>query len=154
MSGIYQIPFTYTGNSLVDLVSALAASGKPLIILGFLIGQKSDFGDANEEGIELIFRSGQTSAGSGGAASTPVNNDGSGGSASLTARAADTTKASGGTIVERGKYPWNIRVAYDKMFTEYEQILIPAGVRFSFEINSAPADSLTIFGHVLVQEIG
>ena len=152
--GIFQVPFTYTGNGLVDLASILAASGKPLVILGFNIAQKSDFGDSQEEGVELIFRSGQTSAGSGGASAAPINVDGSGGSASFTARAGDTTKASGGTIVERGKWGWNVRAAYDKMFTEYEQLLIPAGIRASFEINSAPADSLTIFGHLLVQEIG
>jgi len=153
MSGVFRVPFAYTGNANVDLCAIVAASGKPLVVLGYTIGQTSDFGDAQEESLGLVFKTGATTVGSGGSAVTPVNTDLSGGAASFTARQADTTKSSGGTIVSHGPYPWNVRVQDPVRFTQEEQILVTAGTRCVLEIPAA-ADSLTVIGHLLVQEIG
>lgn len=154
MSGVFRVPFAYTGNANVDLSEVTAASTKPLVILGFDIGQTSDVGDAAEEILLLVIKSGQTTSGSGGSSATPVNVDQSGGAASFAAEQANTTKASGGTIVSHGSgFHWNVRMPLQIRFTQEEQILLPAATRATLEIPAA-ADSLTIAGQLICQEIG
>lgn len=154
MSGIYRVPFAYTGNANVDLAEVTAASTKPICILGFDIGQTSDVGDAAEEILLLQIKSGQSTSGSGGSSTTPVNTDQTGGAASMTSEQANTTKATGGTPVTHGSgFHWNVRMPLQIRFTQEEQILLGAGVRMTLEIPAA-ADSLTVAGQLLVQEIG
>lgn len=153
MSGYYNIPFAYTGNANVDLLEVNVASTKPVLVLGYDIQQTSDVGDAAEEILALLLKTGATTSGSGGSASTPVNLDRSGAAASLTAEQANTTKASAGTIVTVLTLGWNIRQPDRVIFTQEQQILLPASARLTFEIPAA-TDSLTITGQMYVWEIG
>lgn len=153
MSGVYTVPFAYTGNANVDLVELNVASTKPLVILGYDIQQTSDVGDAAEEIVTLTLKTGASTSGSGGSASTPVAADRSNAAATFTAEQANTTKASTGTIVTVATYGWNVRVPDREKFTQEQQILLPASARATFEI-SAATDSLTITGQLWVQEIG
>ena len=150
---IFTIPFAYTGNANVDLLELVAPTAAKWIVLGFDIGQTSDAGDANEEILLLSLKSGQTTSGSGGSASTPVPTDcvsapGSG----AAAEQANTTKASAGTILTHATYPWNVRVPTSVVLTQEQQIILPAARRMTLEI-AAAADSLTISGQVWGQEI-
>jgi len=154
MSGVFRVPFAYTGSANVDLCEITAAAGKPCVILGFDVGQTSDVGDAAEEILLLALKTGASTSGSGGSASTPVNTDTSGGAASLAAEQGNTTKASTGTIVSHGSgWHWNVRMPLSVRFTQEEQILLAASARATLEIPAA-ADSLTIAGQLIVQEIG
>lgn len=153
MSGVFRVPFAYTGNANVDLCEINVASTKPGVVLGFDIAQSSDVGDAAEEILKLQFKTGATTSGLGGSATTPVNTDLSGGAATATAEQANTTKATGGTIVSHGEgIGWNVRMPLSHRFTQEEQIGLPSGSRLTLEIPAA-ADSLTVFGSVLYQEL-
>lgn len=150
---IFTIPFAYTGNANVDLLELVAPTAAKWIILGFDIGQTSDAGDANEEILLLSLKSGQTTSGSGGSASTPVPTDCVSAPASgAAAEQANTTKASAGTILTHATYPWNVRVPTSVVLTQEQQIILPAARRMTLEI-AAAADSLTISGQVWVQEL-
>ncbi len=155
MSGVFRVPFAYTGSANVDLCEITAASSKPCVLLGFDIGQTSDVGDAAEEVLALAVKTGTsgTTSGSGGSSSTPVNTDTSGGSASLTAEQANTTKMTGGTIVQHALHHWNVRMGLQVRYTQEEQILLSASMRATLEIPAA-ADSLTVAGQLIIQEIG
>lgn len=153
MSGYFNVPFAYTGNANVDLLEINVASTKPLLILGYDIQQTSDVGDAAEEILALTLKTGATTSGSGGSASTPVNLDRSGGAASFTAEQANTTKASAGTIVTVLTLGWNIRMPDRVIFTQEQQILLPAAARLTLELPAA-TDSLTITGQLYCWEIG
>jgi len=153
MSGVFGVPFTYTGNANVDLSEVTAASTKPLVVLGYDIAQTSDTGDAAEEILLLTVKTGQTTSGSGGSASTPTAMDTSNAAATFVAEQANTTKASGGTIVTRGSYGWNVRMPDRVRFTQEEQVLLTSGLRATLEIPAA-ADSLTITGQLICQEVG
>jgi hypothetical protein len=156
MSGIYTVPFSFTGtDGTLDLVALVAHATKQCVLIGFEVGQSSDVGDAQEEIIQVKVRSGQTVAGSGGSAVTPTPTDPVGGVASgFTARMADTTQAGTGTIVDHYQYNWNIRQALNVILPEQWQVIFGAGRRLTIECISAPADSLTITGYAVVQEIG
>lgn len=153
MSGVYTVQFAYTGSATADLCAVVAASTKPLVILGYDIAQTSDFGDAQEEILQLTIKTGATVAGSGGSAVTPAPVDRSNAAASFTARQADTTKANTGTIVSVWSTGWNVRVPDSRRFTQEEQIVLTAGLRATLDFPTA-ADSLTVVGQLLVQEIG
>jgi len=155
MSGVFRVPFAYTGSANVDLAEITAASTKPLVILGFDIGQTSDVGDSAEEIIALVLKHGTsaTTSGSGGSSSTPVNADTTGGSASFTAEQGNATKMSGGTITTHATHHWNVRMPLNVRYTQEEQVLIGASARATLEIPAA-TDSLTIAGQLIVQEIG
>lgn len=153
MSGIYKVPFNYTGTGPLDLVELNPSASQPLLLLGFTIFQTSDFGDAAEEGQELTLETGNSTSGSGGASATPVSTYTDGGAAGFTAEMGNTTPASGGTNVERGRWGWNVRMEKEKMHTEAEQIKIAAGVRGVFRLKGTSADSLTIRGELIIQEV-
>lgn len=154
MSGTYKVPFAYTGSANVDLSEMNPHTNKALVILGAFAQQTSDLGDASEEVVLLTFKSGQTSSGSGGSSSTPTANDPSGTpTPGFTAEQANTSRASGGTIINHGDMGWNIRQPFDRIFSEQEQLIMEGARRCTLEI-SAASDSLTVTGYVLVQEIG
>lgn len=148
----FTVPFAYTGSANVDLLEMVAPTAAKWIILGFDIGQTSDVGDAAEEIIALSIKSGQSTSGSGGSTSTPVPTDcvsspGSGSSCEQ----ANTTKASTGTILSHATHHWNVRAPLSVVYTQEQQIILPAGRRATLEIPAA-IDSLTISGQVWVQE--
>lgn len=153
MSGVYSVPFAYTGNANVDLAEIVAASSKPIVILGWDLSQTSDVGDAAEEIVMISLKSGQTTSGTGGSSVTPVPTDSNGIAASFTAEQANTTKASAGTIVTHGNWGWNIRMPGDRLFSPEQQFIMAASRRATLEI-AAATDSLTIQGVLWVQEIG
>lgn len=118
MSRIYTVPYAGTltnagGNS--DWLSIQPADDKPTRLLGMILGQISEVGDAAEEGVNInILRLPATfTVGSGGSAVTPAALDATdtvayGG----TARCNDTTvSTTSGSIVTLYELGWNIRMA-------------------------------------------
>lgn len=155
MSGVYTVEFDGVAvTAQQDLFELVAAAAKPIIILGFGLSQSSEVGDAQEEQLTILIKSGQTTSGSGGSAPTPVANDSSGAAASFAAEANNVTKASAGTIVKHYPYSWNVRGPFDIILPEPMQLLMPGGRRMTMELASTPADSITMNGYIVVQEIG
>jgi hypothetical protein len=156
MAGIYTVSFDGVSVSAAqDLFAVVAPSNTAIVLLGFELGVgggTADAGDAQEELLRLRIRSGQTTAGSGGSAATPVNTTGGGGAASFSARVNDTTQASGGTIVVHWTGAFNPRAGFDKVFTDLQQIVLPAGRRATVELVEAPADALLLSGTLWVLE--
>lgn len=155
MSGIYTVQFNGVAiTTQQDLFELVAASGKPIVLLAFGLSQTTELGDAQEEQLLILLKSGQSTSGSGGSAPTPVPTDSGGIAASFTAEVNNTTKASTGTIVTHKPYAWNVRAPLDIVFTEQEQLVMAAGRRMTIELASTPNDSITCNGYAVVQEIG
>ena len=155
MSGIYTVPFVGVAvTAQQDLFELVAAAAKPLLVLGFGLSQSTELGDAQEEQLSIILKSGQTTSGSGGTTPTPVPADSTGSAAGFTAEVNNTTKASAGTILTHYPYTWNVRGPFDIILPEPMQLLMAAGRRFTLELASTPADSITMNGYMVVQEIG
>lgn len=155
MSGVYTVQFNgVAATAQQDLFELVAASGKPIVILGFSLSQSTEVGDSAEEALSILLKSGQSTSGSGGSTPTPVANDSTMAAAGFTAEANNTTKASSGTIVTHGAWNWNIRVPLDVLFTQEQQLVMAASRRCTLELATTPADSITISGVIWVQEIG
>lgn len=155
MSGVYTVQFNgVAATAQQDLFELVAASGKPIVILGFSLSQSTEVGDSAEEALSILLKSGQTTSGSGGSAPTPVANDSTMAAAGFTAEANNTTKASAGTIVTHGAWNWNIRVPLDVLFTQEQQLVMAASRRCTLELATTPADSITMSGVIWIQELG
>jgi hypothetical protein len=155
MSGVYTVQFNGVAvTAAQDLFELVAASGKPIVILGFSLSQSTEVGDTAEEALSILLKSGQSTSGSGGSTPTPVANDSTMAAAGFTAEANNTTKASTGTIVTHGAWAWNIRVPLDVLFTQEQQLVMAASRRCTLELATTPADSITLNGVIWVQELG
>lgn len=155
MSGVYTVQFNGVAvTAQQDFFQLTASSTKPIVILGFSLSQSSEVGDAQEEGLSILLKSGQTTSGTGGTAPTPVSTDSSGSAASFTAEVNNTTKASLGTIVTHAAWNWNVRVPFEVIFTPEQQLIMAASRRCTIELGTTPADSITVSGTIWVQEIG
>lgn len=155
MSGIYTVQFTSTAiTAAQDLAEIVAHATKQCVLLGFGVSQSTELGDAAEEQLSIVVKSGATVSGSGGSSYTPVANDGSGAASGFTAEVNNTTKANTGTIVTHYAYNWNVRSPMDIIYPEQYQLIFGAGRRLTIELVGAPADSVTTSFYAVVQEIG
>ncbi len=156
MSGIYTVQFNgVAATAQQDIFAIVAHATKQTVLLAWGISQSSEVGDTQEEGLSVLVKSGATVVGSGGTAPTPVSNDPvNSATVGFTARANDTTKASAGTIVTHYAYNWNVRVPLDQIYTDQMQLIFGAGRRLTVELATTPADSITLSGYIVLQEIG
>ncbi len=115
MSRIYSIPFNGSitaANAAVDLAALRPAADKPIRLRGVRIGQLSEVGDTQEEGINLTVRrfTATVTDGSGGTAPTPTPVDDIDAASGFSARVMDTTEATTSGTNELKEYlPWNVR---------------------------------------------
>lgn len=155
MSRVYTAQFTEVAVTAVqDLFEIVAAAGKNCRILGVTLGQITELGDAQEEELSILFKSGQTSGGSGGSTPTPVPLNVTDAAAGFTAETNNTTQASGGTIVTHHADVWNIRSPYIWLPPEKMQIELTGSRRLTVALNNAPSDSITMSGTIYVEEFG
>lgn len=144
----------------IDLLELTPASGAPIRIISTQIGQTSDFGDAAAENLLLRWIRGHTVPGSGGVTVTPTPNACPGTAASFTAKAFNTTIASGGTPVFGPSHCFNIAAGVDRplLLEEGFECNSDAGVMalriIDANSGTAPIDPLTVHGSVLVEEMG
>lgn len=137
-----------------DLLSLLATSTCAIKVHYFSCGQSSDTGDAQDELLRVRFQRGMTTVGSGG--TTPAMNpvDAQNTTAAVsTARANDTTAASAGTITQIYEECFNVRAGYVFMPTPDMRPTIAVSTRGAFNLVGAPADSLTMSGTIVWEEL-
>ena len=140
----------------IDIFEILSATGKPMALHGFELGQLSEVGDAQEEQLQLVLKyvTGAPTSGSGGGTSTfrPINPNDT--AAGLAIETGNTTKLSGGTSVELRRFPWNVRQSLLWVPTPEARHRAADGTRFVLELAATPADSISaVVGWVEVEEL-
>lgn len=155
MGRMYTVTFASVAATVQqDLFEIVAAAGKNLRIRALYLSQSSDVGDAAEEGLSILIKSGATTSGSGGSSPTPVPVNVTDAAAGFTAEANNTTKASTGTIVTHHAEDWNIRVPFQLILPPEMCVELTGSRRLTVELATTPADSLTISGTLYVEEFG
>jgi hypothetical protein len=129
----------------IDIFELLAASGKPLALGGFELGQTSEVGDAQEEMLSLVLKyvTGAPTSGSGGGTSTPQPMSPPDAAAGATVETGNTTKLTGGTSVELKRWSWNVRAPLLYLPIPESRITCDAGNRLVLELVTTPADSIS-----------
>lgn len=155
------MPRTYTVNfnavsvsAAQDLFEITPADDKPVRILGVVVGQYSDVGDAASENLSIKISRGWGTSGSGGSSYTPSPLDPVDTAAGFTAEINNTTVASTGTEVVLWSDVWNTQAGYVQWFPEGAQPTCSQanGTILTVRI-TAPADAVTANGSLVVQEV-
>lgn len=138
-----------------DLVELTPADDKPIEVLGFELYQITDLGDAAEEIIGVEWIRGHTTSGSGGSTPTPRPLNPNDAAAGFTAETFNTTAASVGTTNILQNHGWNIRIPTPVTYTPEATPQAGQGnTTLILRMLNAPADSITIGGHIVVREVG
>lgn len=162
MSRIYRVPFQGTltnagGDS--DLLEIVPADDKPCRLVGYVISQISEVGDAQEEGLRIsILHMGATfSSGSGGSAVTPVKNDVDVDvAAGFTAECNNTTVATtSGTTTTLEEVGWNVRnTPWERWFPDDDSAPTVRGTSgLLVRSQTTPADDISIDVTFYVKEL-
>ena len=155
MARIYSAVFTDVAiTAAQDLFSLLAGTNTPITIHEIFLSQKTEVGDAMEEGLVVNIKQGATVVGSGGSALTAIPRDVDDAAAAATGRINDTTPAGTGTIVTSHNYVWNVRVPLQILFTPELRPYVKGGRRIVVGLVTAPADSITASGVITWSEGG
>jgi hypothetical protein len=154
---MYSVSFTGVAvTAQQDFFEITAASGKPVIVHSIELEQSTEVGDAAEEGLSIILKRGTsaTTSGTGGTTPTPPPQLSSDSAFAGVTDVNNTTKMTGGTITTLRAWNWNVRIPFLKVFTPETRPVIAGGERLTVELATTPADSITISGTVLFEEIG
>lgn len=154
----YAITFAPTAvTTAVDLFEVTPAANKPVKIHAVYIGQTTEVGDAQEEMLAVEIHRGGTAmtSGAGGAAATPVPLDPSDAAAGAVAEVLNTTLATftGGVVLHRDAF--NVRSGWQWIPPpEDRPTITAANGGFVVRLPSAPVDSITFIGTLVIEEIG
>ncbi len=158
MGRIYQVPIPFVAQTAqIDVFELTAAAEKPCRIHEIFLANSTEIGDAQEEQLTLKLKraNGTVTSGSGGTTPTPVPQDPRDGVAGLTAEVNNTTKllVGTGTITDERLFSWNVRQPFQMIFTPETRPMIVGGEKKVLELTTTPADSITMGGYVLVEEL-
>lgn len=137
-----------------DLFEIVAPADAIVVIHDIDLSQTSEVGDAQEEQLLVLAKSGATTSGSGGSTVTPVPVMFDGTAFQGTVEANNTAKATTGTIVTHHAWAWPVRVGLQKIFTPETRPIISPGRRWTLELATTPGDSITINGTITFAVIG
>jgi hypothetical protein len=141
--------------ALQDFFEVVAAADSVVVLHSVTITQETEVADAAEEMLTVVIQKGATTSGSGGAAATPRPHMLGSAAFGGTAEVNNTTEASGGTIVNVHRESFNVRSGFYYRPTPEERHVLSPSARMTITlINTTPADSITMNGTMIVEEIG
>lgn len=134
-----------------DLFEINAPADSVVVLHSCVITQSSDAGDSEAEQLSTIFHLGSTS-GTGGSAVTArplaLGDAAFGG----TIEANNTTQSTEGNILHAEAF--NVAIGLHYIPTPEARIVISPSDRLIIELQTAPTDSLTMSGTIIIEEIG
>ena len=152
MNHIYSATFSgVAATAAQDVFELVAPANARLTIRKIVLGQYSDFGDAQAEILSVTVLRGHTTSGSGGSTPTPASMNGYAPPSAATVEANNTTVASGGSPETLIADTMNVASGWFHEPPPEERISIKDGERLVVRIN-APADEITINGTVVFEE--
>lgn len=138
----------------IDVFEISPADDKPVQIHELRLWQTTDLGDAAEEIIGIQIIRGFTTSGSGGAAAVIGQRQLNDAAQGFAAECRNTSLANTGTTQTLLSDAWNVRIPYIWTPTpEVRPIVSQASTTLVVRLMAAPADSLTMFGSMTVEEM-
>lgn len=148
--------YSIVGNASVssgpqDILEITAPSDAILVWHYFMLGQTTDFGDAEEENLRVQYLRGVTS-GSGGSASVFNRLLAGDNVTGATGEEFNSTISTGGTV--NGRWVWNVRIPLELIFTPEMRLILPPSATGVFRVVTSPADAITCEFHAVIEEVG
>lgn len=151
---IYSAVFSGSAQTAAfDAFELNAPSTAVVELLSLSLSQGTELGDAQEEQLLVTIKTGATSSGSGGSTPTAVPRQLGDAAFGGTVETANTTQASGGTIVTHHSEYWNIRAPFNLIFPPEQTIIVSPSGRLVVSL-PAPADSVTFGGTIVFRAFG
>lgn len=159
MSGLYVVTFSSVAvTAQQDFFEIPAPSTRILVIHSVELTQSTDVGDAASEGLAILHKRGVGStSGSGGTATITPTKLETGNATSVVGANAETnntTKMTGGTITTLHSSNWIIQQPYLYLPTPEMRHIIAPSEKYTVELATTPADSITMSGTIVFEEIG
>ena len=155
MGRIYTGIFNAVGVTVQqDFFELNAPATATVLIHEIGLSQSTEVGDAQEEGLNLILKSGQTTSGTGGTGPTGIPREFGDAAFGGTVEVNNTTKATAGTIVSHYAWNWNIRVPFQMIWTPETRPVLSPSRRATLELGTTPIDSITISGYIVFESVG
>jgi hypothetical protein len=155
MGRIYTVQFNAVAvTAQQDFFEIVAPSTGNVHIHDICLTQVSEVGDAQEEFLAILFKSGSTTTGSGGSTPTAIPREFGDAAFGGTVKVNNTTKATAGTIVTHHAWNWNERMPFQQIFTPETRPILSPSRRATLELATTPADSVTISGYITFESIG
>ena len=152
MGRFYSVTFEEVAvTAAQDLFEIVAASDSVVVIHSVSVSQSSDAGDAASEMLNLLYHRGSTS-GSSGTTPTPAPLNLGDAAFGGTTEVNNTTQGTPGTKLRAEC--WNVLAGYIWQPTPEERIYISPSGRVIIELQTAPSDSLTMSGTIIIEELG
>ncbi len=129
----------------IDIFEILPADDKPVFLDELKLWQTTDFGDAQDEVLQVQIITGYTTSGSSGASATVGRLNTTDTAASFTAECRNTSLATTGTAYIVEADGWSVRQTY--IWTPTDVKWVPYGTQVAplyVRLPVAPADSLTM----------
>jgi hypothetical protein len=146
MRGIYTVQCSNLSvTTVVDLLAAMAGSGRKLVIHAVDINAKGQSAVANLR-MRLVRLPATVTNGSGGSSVTPQKTDPLDAAAGFTARAGDTSQATtGGTASSEHSFDFNPITGYTFPFPEKMRPKCDLSEAFSLSLDDAPVGLTLVF---------
>ena len=158
MGRVYTVSFAATAATVaVDFFEINPADDKPCVIHSVEIGQTSDYGDAQAEGLEIKILRGGTgiTSGSGGAAATPIGASPSYQAAGAACEVMNTTAATFTAGVTWYDTAFNVQSGWVYAPAPEDRPEVnQANGGLVVRLGGAPADSVTWTGTLVFEELG
>lgn len=138
-------------SAIQDLFELVAPADLIVAIHGLVLSQSSDAGDSESEQLNILIHRGSTS-GSGGGAPTPAPLNVGDAASTVTVESNNTTQGTEGTQIHAECF--NVMAGLAIWWPpECRPIISPSG-RLIVELQTAPADAITMSGTIYFEEIG
>lgn len=156
MSGrTYAVTFNaVAATAAQDAFEITPADDKPCEVVSIHISQTTEAGDANDEMLGVQIIRGFTASGSGGSAATPAALVPSSAAAGFSAEVNNTTLANTGTTTTLHSDAFNVRAGWVFIPPLDARPMVGQGNTTLVVRITAPADSVTFNGTMIVRELG
>jgi hypothetical protein len=134
-----------------DLFQILAPADSVVVLHSLYISQSSDAGDAESEMLNVLIHRGSTN-GSGGSTPTPTPLHLGDAAAGTVVEANNTSQGTEGTIIHAESF--NSMAGLQIVWTPETRPIISPSDLLHIEMQTTPADSLTMSGTVYFEELG
>ncbi len=158
MGRLYSIMFDQVAvTAAQDLFEVLAPADAVMVVHALVITQSSDAGDAQSEQLHVTLKrvTGAPTSGSGGSSAVPQPLEQGDAAAGITAEVNNTTRLTGGSSTTiLWPESWNVMAGMSFVPTPEMRPVISPSTRLVVGLETTPADSVTMNGVLIVEEIG
>lgn len=155
MSNMYSATFSEIAvTAIQDLFELVAPADAIVVVHSIFLTQSTEEGDAQSEMLPIEITRGYTTSGSGGASVTPNPLESGSPAFGGTVERNNTTQASAGTPLTLHAESFNLQIGWQYRPTPEERIVLSPSQRLVVELPVAPADSVTMSGTLIFEEIG